>query len=132
MLQVLPRTFNETSTIQLKLKRHMTHKTDYMHETFSVPKLMKALAFLIKTPLYQEYKIQINENAFEEYDPDCIGTQVNFVMEDSNLDEAKDENNDKSVDENNVLIPEKMDTDEDFMHVKNVNPNLCQNHQMMK
>lgn len=32
-LQVLPKGFNEMSTVQLKLKRHVSHTTDYMFET---------------------------------------------------------------------------------------------------
>ena len=32
MLQVLPRCFNKMATIQVKLKQHIVHKSDYMFE----------------------------------------------------------------------------------------------------
>ena len=126
MLHVLPRKFNETNIIQLKLKRHMSHKTDYMFETFSVQKLMKALALLINTPLYQDYKIQINEKNFEEYDPYFTGTQVNFVIDDSDANQEKHANDDKNESATNEtdMNVEEMDVDEDMIIYENINPHF--------
>lgn len=77
--------FNEWNTIQLKLKINR---------------------------LYQEYKIETIEKNFEEYDPNCTGTQVNFVIDDVNNDK-----NDPTSPKND-LYPEEMDADEDFLNLK--------------
>ncbi|GLV47536.1 hypothetical protein CBL_21329, partial [Carabus blaptoides fortunei] len=43
VLQVLPRKFDNMATIQLKLKRHMLHSTDYMFETIRPAVVCEAL-----------------------------------------------------------------------------------------
>ena len=43
MVQVLPRKFNNMATIQIKLKRHVDHSTDYMFETVRPTKIKEAL-----------------------------------------------------------------------------------------
>ncbi|XP_043477547.1 uncharacterized protein LOC122508333 [Leptopilina heterotoma] len=47
MIKVLPRNFNELSTVQIKLKRHEDHKSHYMFETIKPSKICEALEHLI-------------------------------------------------------------------------------------
>lgn len=64
----LPRSFNEMSTVQLKLKRKREYKQDYMFETIRPARVCEALKYLIDTPLYKENKISIDKNYLEKYE----------------------------------------------------------------
>ena len=68
MIQVLPRNFDEMTIVQIKLKRHIKHQTDYMFETIKPSKICKALEFLIHTPLYVRHDIKVNNNFFNNYE----------------------------------------------------------------
>ena len=60
--QVLPRRFDETSTIQVKLMRRMRYKTPYMHEIIRPFKVYKAAQYLVKTPLYIAEDIVLSDD----------------------------------------------------------------------
>ena len=47
ILDVLSRQFNDMSVIQLKLKRHREHQTDYLYETINPKKIAVALKILV-------------------------------------------------------------------------------------
>src|SRR5580765_7673132 len=62
MVNVSPRTFDEMSTIQIKLERHVEHKSDYMYETIKPAKIYEALEYLQQTPLYINNNVQIDDD----------------------------------------------------------------------
>lgn len=62
ILQVLPRSFDKMSTIQVKLKRHMLHSSHYLFKTIQPGVVCEALTYLQNTPLYIKYEIKIGEN----------------------------------------------------------------------
>ena len=64
ILQVLPRKFDNMATIQVKLKRHMLHSSDYMFETIRPAVVCEALKHLQNTPLYLKYQIKIDNHFF--------------------------------------------------------------------
>lgn len=59
VLQVLPRSFDNMSTIQVKLKRHMLRSSYYLFETIRPGVVCEALTYLQHTPLYNKYDIKI-------------------------------------------------------------------------
>jgi hypothetical protein len=52
MQKALPRKFIEMSTVQIKLRRHILHKSDYMFATIHPSEVCRAIQYLISTPLY--------------------------------------------------------------------------------
>lgn len=52
--QVLPRKFDETSTIQVQLMRRMRYRSPYIHETIRPFHVFRAAHYLMQTPLYVE------------------------------------------------------------------------------
>lgn len=54
MINILPRSYNSLSTIQIKLKRNMDHKSDYMYETVRSHIICEAINYLKDTPLYKK------------------------------------------------------------------------------
>ncbi|XP_050499980.1 uncharacterized protein LOC126880256 [Diabrotica virgifera virgifera] len=106
---VLPHKINETMTVQVKLKRHVDHKTDYMFETIRPAAICDALKYLIKTPLYIKHDIKVDEKYFEQYENDYSKT-IDFVIHrDVHEDEKNDsasEDDDHSDIENDILDTE--------------------------
>uniref|UniRef100_A0A8D8UR91 ATP-dependent DNA helicase n=1 Tax=Cacopsylla melanoneura TaxID=428564 RepID=A0A8D8UR91_9HEMI len=84
MLTVLPRSFDEMSTIQVQLKRHFQHKSYYMFETIRPAAVCDALRYLRNTPLYIKHDIKIDDKYLEVYS----GTQaeIDFVVENMDLE----------------------------------------------
>ncbi|OXU17425.1 hypothetical protein TSAR_004865 [Trichomalopsis sarcophagae] len=68
IIKVLPRNFNQMSIIQIKLKRHIDHQTDYMYETIKPSKICEALEYLVKTPLYQKHNIKVDDEFFFNFE----------------------------------------------------------------
>lgn len=87
VLDILPRKFNEMNTIQIKLKRHITHKSDYMFETIRPGVICEALNHLINTPLYKKHEIKIDENFFKRYENNNDDV-IEFIIEDTDKDEV--------------------------------------------
>lgn len=61
---VIPRTFDNMSTVQVKLMRRLTDKTPYMYETIRPAKVFAAAKYLLTTDLYKEEDI-ILDNTWE-------------------------------------------------------------------
>lgn len=79
MITTLPRNFNSLSTLQIKLKRHMEHKSDYMHETVRPHLICEAIDYLKNTPLYKKNKITINKDFFQRYDKNILNKTKNSI-----------------------------------------------------
>ncbi|XP_055856560.1 uncharacterized protein LOC129919626 isoform X2 [Episyrphus balteatus] len=80
MLQVLPRRFDNMKTIQLKLRRHLDHATNYMFETIRPAVVCDALKYLMTTPLYIKNNIQIDKAYFNQYDKE-YDELVEFIVD---------------------------------------------------
>lgn len=85
MVSVLPRSMNEMQTIQLKFKRRLAYKSNYMFETISPKHIRDCLAFLIQQPLYRENEITIDDEMMQHYNQNEDG--INFII-DSNDENA--------------------------------------------
>jgi hypothetical protein len=88
ILQELPRNFDNMATIQIKLKRHVLHSTDYMFETIRPAVVCEALNFLVNTPLYKKYNITINEEFFSKYEKE-VGKEIEFIVEVNDISEPE-------------------------------------------
>ncbi|KAF7993779.1 hypothetical protein HCN44_010386 [Aphidius gifuensis] len=86
----LPRKIKDTLVIQLKLKRHLNHKTDYLYETIRPTNVLSALKILIQKPLYKKYGIMIDQEALNEYNPMNHGTQINFIVDPADALDSND------------------------------------------
>lgn len=116
VVDTLPRKFNEMNTIQIKLKRHIDHKSDYMFETIRPGVVCEALNYLIDQPLYKKHNIEIDENFFKRYEKNNDET-IDFVIENDDKEEKTNpesdsrenepKNNDREFNANN-----NNDTDE--------------------
>lgn len=60
-VNVLPRRFNETSVVQLKLMRRMNYTGHYIYDKVSPLKVITALRYLMGTPLYQKSNVIMSE-----------------------------------------------------------------------
>src|ERR1700709_161898 len=60
--QVLPRKFNETSTVQVQLMRRMQYKSPYMYETIRPQKVYRAAQYLLNTELYEAEDVVLSED----------------------------------------------------------------------
>ena len=67
MLQVLPRSFDQMATVEVKLKRHMDHKSDYKFEIIRPAIVCEALMYLVTTPLYLQHKISVSTLFVQKY-----------------------------------------------------------------
>jgi len=59
---VLPRTFNEMSTIQVKLMRKIIYKKPYMFETVRPFKVLKAAQYLVQQEEYIKEGISLSSD----------------------------------------------------------------------
>lgn len=111
MLQVLPRTFDRMCTIQIKLKRHIDHATDYMYETIRPGFICEALKYLKNTELYLKYKIQLNNNYVNHYENN-FREEIDFVVDNNDLDDNDIEKNiNNNNDAYNINIDDANDID---------------------
>ncbi len=62
---VLPRQFQETSVVQVKLMRRMRDKTPYMWEKVRPHAVYQAAKYLISTPAYQEENVGLSEKWYQ-------------------------------------------------------------------
>ncbi|KAJ8681808.1 hypothetical protein QAD02_017600 [Eretmocerus hayati] len=67
MLKTLPRNFDQLSTVQIQFKRHIDHRSIYMHEPIRLSKTIDALDWLMKTPLYKKHKIHVNQKYIDDH-----------------------------------------------------------------
>ncbi|XP_050294306.1 uncharacterized protein LOC126734651 [Anthonomus grandis grandis] len=73
--KLLPRNVEETQTIQVKLKRKMNYKNDYLLETIRPAVVLKAARFLCQQPLYIQEGIKQSDD-WEKNINDYIRSQV--------------------------------------------------------
>jgi len=59
--QVLPRKFDETSTVQVKLMRRMRYRSPYMYETIRPLKVYNAAKYLISSELFISQNIALSD-----------------------------------------------------------------------
>ena len=59
--EAIPREFEDTSIVQLKLMRRMTDKQPYMFDTIRPALVMEAAKHLVTTPLYQKYGADVSK-----------------------------------------------------------------------
>ena len=60
-MKCLPRRFDDASVVQVKLMRRMHYNKPYIHEKISPAKVVKAMRYLLKTPLYVEDGVSWND-----------------------------------------------------------------------
>ena len=79
MINVLPRNFNSMATIQVRLKRHVSHASSYMFESVSRGNICEALTYLKDTPLHKKHNITINQ----EFLNDCanFNDSIDFIVD---------------------------------------------------
>lgn len=76
---VIPRTFDNTSTVQVQLMRRLTDRTPYMYETIRPAKTYAAAKYLLDTEGYEQENVTLSrswENAEE-------GETINFICNDN-------------------------------------------------
>jgi len=66
--EVLPRQFDQTSTVQVQLMRRMKYRSPYMYETIRPHKVYMAAQYLMSSELYISQNITLSEDwrYFEE------------------------------------------------------------------
>jgi len=57
--QVLPKSIDETSIVQVKLMRRMRYSSPYLHETIRPLKVHQAAKYLVNTELYQAENVAL-------------------------------------------------------------------------
>ena len=92
----LPRNFDETSTIQLDLKRRINDSHSYIFETIRPRVVLDALNELLHTELYVQEKITISEAWVR--DNEHINLK-NFIVDDDVIENS--ENDDKQLENEN-------------------------------
>uniref|UniRef100_A0ABD2WCW2 DUF6570 domain-containing protein n=1 Tax=Trichogramma kaykai TaxID=54128 RepID=A0ABD2WCW2_9HYME len=107
MIQILPRSFDELSIIQIKLKRHIDHKSDYMFETIKPSKICEALKYLQNTPLYKDNEIKINEEFFTNYENN--NNDLDFIIDEADIDQIE-----RNSQDNNLQILNKLKSHENI------------------
>ena len=97
----LPRTFDESTVIQIKLKRMIKMKHDYIHENIHPQKVFAAAKYLSEQPLFKENNIEIDLNWMDKLEYNAkfiVNPEDNTVFEDESVDERNDEINDNQTD----------------------------------
>jgi len=60
--QVIPRPFNQTGTVHIKLMRRMSYSKPYMEERIRPYHVYQAAKYLIKTELYKKEDVRLCED----------------------------------------------------------------------
>lgn len=84
MVRLLPRNVNDEHCIYVHIKKKLIHKSSFVHGLINIGSIKKWLDYLIRTPLYQHYKITINESFFNQETP--LITQQNIDEFSENID----------------------------------------------
>ncbi|CAF3188018.1 unnamed protein product [Rotaria socialis] len=77
-VSILPRSFSNTHTIQLKLMRQMKNKNAFMYETIRPKIVHTAIKYLIGQELYKDEGIVISNAWIKEY----LNERENFIVND--------------------------------------------------
>jgi hypothetical protein len=114
-VSILPRDFNDTKIIQLKLMRRMAYKKPYLYETIRPNVVLEALEYLLKQPAYVEENIQLSVEWKKQYDGDAVNFKLKYD-EDDNFQELN-----TSV--SNLSLKEILDEDEQEIENNNEDQN---------
>lgn len=112
MINSLPRTFDNMGTVQVKLKRHVDHRSDYMFETVRPWKLREVMEYFQEQELYKKFGIKLNEEficTLEQLQKDGV---VDFVINQNDLivpnnPEPSEKANDDTSEQNQNAIVER-------------------------
>ena len=85
-VSILPRSFSDTYTIQLKLMRQMKNKNAFMYETIRPKVVHTAVKYLVEQELYKDEGIVISNDWMKEYSNE----KENFIV--NNEDKKANEN----------------------------------------
>ncbi|CAF1246493.1 unnamed protein product [Rotaria sordida] len=94
-VSILPRSFSDTHTIQLKLMRQMKNKNAFMYETIRPKVVHTAIKYLVEQELYKDEGIVISNNWLNEYPNE----RENFVVNDEDKKFVENENTGKGFDD---------------------------------
>ncbi|GFV16004.1 ATP-dependent DNA helicase [Trichonephila clavipes] len=72
MVRTLPRNLSDDLCINVHIKRKKIHNSSYLHGIINKGTIKIWLQFLLKSPLYTMYDIEIDESFFENNDIDTI------------------------------------------------------------
>lgn len=61
-VSALPRQFNETDVIQLKLMRRLCYRGHYIYDKICPSKVVNAVKYLLNTPLYKKENVVMSED----------------------------------------------------------------------
>ena len=96
-VSVLPRTFSDTQTIQLKLMRQMKNKNAFMYETIRPKVVYTAVKYLVEQELYKDEGIVISTNWLNQHSNE----RENFIVNDEDKKAHQDETSEDSDDDDN-------------------------------
>ncbi|CAF2041908.1 unnamed protein product, partial [Rotaria magnacalcarata] len=90
-VSILPRSFSDTHTIQLKIMRQMKNKNAFMYEIIRPKVVHTAIKYLIRQELYKDEGIVISNDWIKEYSNE----RENFIVNDEdkklNVNESRGE-----------------------------------------
>ncbi|VEN59518.1 unnamed protein product [Callosobruchus maculatus] len=118
MLKVLPRSFSDMNVIQVKLKRHVEHKSDYMFESIRPAYVCKALKHLLNTPLYKKYDIKVDQTFFNQHELN-LDASLAFIVNQEDVEQESHENQDKNatvICVDNKHLPENIENGSGSIH----------------
>ena len=81
-VQSLPRRLEDCHTIQIKFKRMVTHKSDYLHERIRPARVWNAIKYLSEKPLFKKHNIEINLEWMNTYGLEELDFVVNIEDKD--------------------------------------------------
>jgi hypothetical protein len=99
---ILPRRFDDASTIQVQLMRHMDHEKPYIFQTVRPFKILTAAKYLLGTPMYIEEGAVLSEG-WENY----VEDEMNSLTRDlrpcvNNFEDENDDGQEKMIMENQM------------------------------
>ena len=100
-VEYLPRSLDDCNTIQIKFKRMLSHKTDYLFERIRPARVWNAVNFLCQQPLFKEHNIVMDVNWMKTFGK---SDEIDFIVnpEDKDYFENNDNNrNEYNLPENN-------------------------------
>ena len=87
-LHVLPRRYDQASTIQLKFMRKLEYKRSYMFEKVRPQFVKEALEYLLQQPVFRENRITLSREWFDERNNT---TADDFVVDAEDAEETENE-----------------------------------------
>ena len=94
-VSILPRSFSDTHTIQLKLMRQMKNKNAFMYETIRPKVVHTAVKYLVQQELYKDEGIVISHDWLKDYPNE----KENFIIDAKDKKSEEKENTSKDFDD---------------------------------